>query len=79
MRTTKSTFILAACSFMIISAAAFRSPAPQSGPEYTANGDLKFPEHYREWIYLTSGFAVVTLIAFVVSLLRTPRRMNNVV
>jgi hypothetical protein len=24
--------------------------------EYTSDGQLKFPEHYREWVYLTSGF-----------------------
>jgi hypothetical protein len=24
-------------------------------PEYTAEGRLKFPENYREWIFLTSG------------------------
>jgi hypothetical protein len=27
-----------------------------SSPEYTDDGQLKLPEHYREWIYLTSGF-----------------------
>jgi hypothetical protein len=27
-----------------------------SGPEYTADAQLKRPEHYRDWIYLTSGF-----------------------
>ena len=27
-----------------------------SGPEYTSDDQLKFPEHYREWVYLTSGF-----------------------
>jgi hypothetical protein len=27
-----------------------------SGPEYTAAAQLKLPEHYREWVYLTSGF-----------------------
>ena len=26
------------------------------GPEYTSDGQLKFPEHYREWVYLSSGF-----------------------
>jgi hypothetical protein len=31
------------------------APAPKSGPEYTADSKLKFPEGYREWIYLTSG------------------------
>lgn len=29
---------------------------PASGPEYTSDGQLKLPEHYREWVYLTSGF-----------------------
>jgi hypothetical protein len=30
---------------------------PQSsGPEYTSDGQLKLPERYREWMYLTSGF-----------------------
>ena len=24
--------------------------------EYTSDGQLKFPEQYREWVYLTSGF-----------------------
>jgi hypothetical protein len=24
--------------------------------EYTADAQLKFPTHYREWVYLTSGF-----------------------
>ena len=27
-----------------------------SGPEYTADAQLKFHEHYREWVYLTTGF-----------------------
>jgi hypothetical protein len=25
------------------------------GPNYTANGELKMPERYREWIFLSSG------------------------
>jgi hypothetical protein len=24
-------------------------------PEYTGDAQLKFPEHYREWVYLSSG------------------------
>jgi hypothetical protein len=28
---------------------------PQSTPAYTADGQLLFPEKYREWIYLTTG------------------------
>ena len=29
---------------------------PSPKPEYTADAQLKLPEHYREWVYLTSGF-----------------------
>lgn len=29
--------------------------ASPSGPEY-AGDQLKFPEHYREWVYLSTGF-----------------------
>jgi len=38
--------------------AGFRESAKSTvaGPEYTHDGQLKFPEHYREWVYLTSGF-----------------------
>ena len=28
----------------------------EAGPQYTSKGQLKFPTHYREWVYLTSGF-----------------------
>lgn len=44
---------------VLLSAAAFRlnpKPAPGSGPDYTSDGQLRFPEHYREWVYLTTGF-----------------------
>jgi hypothetical protein len=29
--------------------------ATGDGPNYTANGELKMPERYREWVFLTSG------------------------
>jgi hypothetical protein len=29
---------------------------PVAAPEYTSDAQLKLPEHYRDWIYLTSGF-----------------------
>lgn len=43
---------------VVFSALALRpSPTPPaSGPEYTSDGQFKFPEHYREWVYLTTGF-----------------------
>lgn len=31
------------------------APSP-SAPQYASNGDLKLPENYRQWIYLTTGF-----------------------
>ncbi len=31
-------------------------PEPSPKLEYTADAQLKFPTHYREWVYLTSGF-----------------------
>ncbi|MGH7867084.1 MAG: cytochrome P460 family protein, partial [Candidatus Dormibacteraceae bacterium] len=29
-----------------------------SSPQYTAGGRLKFPQGYREWIYLSSGLGM---------------------
>ena len=29
--------------------------APTDGPEYTADGQMKRPENYREWVYLSTG------------------------
>lgn len=31
-------------------------PAPSAVPEYTSDAQLKLPENYRQWIYLSSGF-----------------------
>jgi hypothetical protein len=31
------------------------NPASANLPEYTADGQLKFPANYREWVYLSSG------------------------
>lgn len=44
---------------LFLSAALLKSaPAPASpnGPEYTADDQMKFPENYRQWVYLTTGF-----------------------
>src|ERR1700744_5147327 len=27
-----------------------------NSPQYTSDGQIKFPENYREWVYLTTGF-----------------------
>ncbi len=33
-----------------------RDEAGSAVPGYTADGRLEFPEHYRDWVYLSSGF-----------------------
>ncbi|MBZ5665129.1 MAG: cytochrome P460 family protein [Acidobacteriia bacterium] len=53
----KTTTVLLAGMVLLFSAAfrQFATP-PSSGPEYTSDSQLKFPEHYRDWVYLTTGF-----------------------
>ena len=53
----KKTSTLLATLLLLIPAALLRSaPAPAAGPEYTSDGQMKLPENYREWTYLTTGF-----------------------
>jgi hypothetical protein len=41
---------------VLLTSTAFQQPTPGVVPEYTADAQLKFPEHYRQWVYLTTGF-----------------------
>jgi hypothetical protein len=43
---------------ILFSTLAFRQyeTPPQPTPGTTGNAELSYPEHYREWVYLTSGF-----------------------
>jgi hypothetical protein len=34
----------------------FATSPPGNVPEYTSDGQMKLPEHYREWVYLSTGF-----------------------
>jgi hypothetical protein len=56
MLTTAKTMML--LTMVLSSVAAFEqeAPKPNSSPEFTSDAQLKFPERYREWVYLTSGF-----------------------
>jgi hypothetical protein len=47
--------LLSAVAFLL-PAVSRESAAASSGPEFTNDGQLKLPEGYREWVYLTSGF-----------------------
>jgi Cytochrome P460 len=47
-----------ALSLVVLFAAAalLEIAAPTSGPEYTNDAQLKLPDNYREWVYLTTGY-----------------------
>jgi hypothetical protein len=52
------TTLVAGAVILMSSAALLKSATPPSpaGPEYTSDDQLKLPENYRQWIYLTTGF-----------------------
>ena len=51
----KSSLLLSA--LVLLSSAAFlAAKPPASGPDYTSDAQLKLPENYRQWVYLTTGF-----------------------
>lgn len=47
--------VLALLLLALPQAGAKEQTAPSDGPSYTASGELKMPENYREWVFLTSG------------------------
>jgi len=54
MKTYTASFVLMAAFMILLSSAALGQNA--AAPQYTSDGQLKFPEPYREWVYLTTGF-----------------------
>jgi len=56
MRAPKATALFAALLLVTASASLLGSGPPVSGPEYTSDAQLKFPQNYRQWVYLTTGF-----------------------
>jgi hypothetical protein len=52
----KLNAVLLVLTVLFFSLAFRRSVTANSGPQYTSDGQLKFTERYREWVYLTSGF-----------------------
>jgi Cytochrome P460 len=57
MRITSKAILLICVLVLIFSltliAGQSRAATP---PEYTADGQMKLPENYRQWVYLTTGF-----------------------
>jgi hypothetical protein len=56
MSTKAATLFLLTAAVLFLAASRPTPVLPSSGPEYTADAQLKFPAHYRDWVYLTSGF-----------------------
>jgi hypothetical protein len=56
MPIAAKTLLLLATAFVTVSALQNETAAPASGPQYATDGQLKFPDRYREWTYVTSGF-----------------------
>jgi len=57
MLTNKMKIVLLSGIVLCSLAALYSKGTPAaSGPEFTSDAQLKFPEHYREWMYLTTGF-----------------------
>lgn len=56
IKTVSKAKTLLLCGAVLLSCTAFQSPTTPSGPEYTGDAQLKLPEHYRQWVYLTTGF-----------------------
>ena len=49
--------VLAAVTLVSMIALNQTATAPAAfGPQYTSDGQLKLPENYREWVYLSTGF-----------------------
>jgi len=53
MKTTLLAALVLLSSAVLLKSA---TPPSPSGPEYTSDGQLKQPESYRQWVYLTTGF-----------------------
>ena len=55
--TTKIRIALFSAMVFFFATALSQNPtASPAGPEYTSDSQLKLPEHYRDWVYLTTGF-----------------------
>jgi len=51
----KTILLLAAVMFAAVVAFNQNSGSDSGVPEYTPKGELKLPEQYREWVYLSTG------------------------
>jgi hypothetical protein len=52
---SKAVLLTLLVSILAFALVAAQSPSAAS-PEYTDDGQMKLPENYRQWVYLTTGF-----------------------
>jgi hypothetical protein len=53
---TKIVLLTAMALFSVMAFNQTATAPASSGPEYTSDGQMKLPERYREWVYLSTGF-----------------------
>lgn len=56
MLTKSKIALLVGMTFVVLAALPSHTSAPTSAPEFTSDGQMKMPENYREWVYLSTGF-----------------------
>jgi hypothetical protein len=57
MTMSKMNAAVVAAAVLLLPAGLLLKAAPSpSAPEYTSAGELKLPENYRQWTYVTTGF-----------------------
>jgi Cytochrome P460 len=57
MNTKPITLIVVAAAILgAFASRAHQAPATTNSPSYTADGQLRFPANYRQWVYVTTGF-----------------------
>jgi len=57
MTGQKITHTALAAVLLLLPAGLLLQAAPRpSAPEYVSDGEMKLPENYRQWVYLTTGF-----------------------
>jgi len=56
MSSTKMTAVAVFAVFCVLSSVVSSQQDAPAVAAYTSEGGLMFPEHYREWVYLSTGF-----------------------
>jgi hypothetical protein len=58
MTKTLILLVCVATSLCLIARGRTDAVETDDGPHYSSNGRLQFPEHYREWVFLSAGLGM---------------------